>query len=109
MIYWNKQPSEKLPKTIDFTDALPTGETLTSATVTATDSAAVDVSTKLIGGVVVVTPNVRINLLADVAASAGPPPVVPLGEGLFRIRFRAVTTPGAYILEEDVELTILEE
>jgi hypothetical protein len=98
MIYWSKQPSENIPKTIDFTDALPTGETLNASagTITATNAAGTDVTATLLDDQDVDSPYATIRILPSTA-------------GIFHLRFLLVTTPGAFILEEDVELTVKEQ
>jgi hypothetical protein len=92
--YWGKQPAESFPQTMEVI-TLPSGESVSSAAVTATDSAGTDVSATLFAAPVVDTPYVTIHLM-------------PCAAGVYRIRFLFATTPSAFILEEDVELTVKE-
>ena len=109
MIYWSKQPDEKTPITIDFSDALPAGETLNASgsEIAATNSAGVDVSADLIAGKTIASPYASCTILAK--TTAGVPPLDVNTAGVYRLRFLMITTPGAYKLEQDVELTIREE
>lgn len=59
-----KQSLELYPISIDFTDRLPDGITLTAATVIATDPAGVDVTADTLGTPVVSSPVVTIPLKA---------------------------------------------
>jgi ABC-type Fe3+-hydroxamate transport system substrate-binding protein len=97
MIRFQKTPYENIPLTLDFVDALPTGETLDSSpTITATDVDGNDVTADLIDDVTVVSPQVTVRLLAVV------------DPGVYLIRYLMTTTPGAYTPEADVKLTVKE-
>lgn len=99
MIYIERQPSERTPETIDFTDKLPTGQTLDPVAVgavTARNAAGTDVTATLISGTSISSPYVTIGL-------------IPIAAGLYKIRFLMPTTPGSYLIEQDVTLRVREE
>jgi hypothetical protein len=95
MIYWSKKPSEVIPKTIDFTDSLPVGESAVSAVVTACDEDGEDVSEDVFDDLSVVSPNVTVTLLVNGAAA------------VYALKYLITTTSG-FVIEEDVELTVRE-
>lgn len=93
MITWTKTTLEQIPKTIDFAEALPIGETVGSCTITATNAAGADVSLTILGTKTVASPNVTIVLLPCVA-------------GVYALTYLVTTSPSAYIIEEFAELIV---
>jgi hypothetical protein len=90
-----KYATEVRPITIDFTGALPSGETLVAgSTVTAVNSLGVDASAALLGTKTVASPDITIIIKATAA-------------GTYVITFTAITTPTTFSLVEYVNLTVL--
>jgi len=92
-----KQPREVIPCTMDFVKALPAGEAINTLDVKVYDPDEVDVSSSIISG----TPT-KVGTKVSLVVKAGT-------SGLdYKIEFIIVTTPGAYTLEEEVELQVKE-
>jgi hypothetical protein len=98
MLYQSKQPGEKIPLEIDLANSLPEGESLAASghTISATDSAAQDVTNALLSSVSVTSPKVLVVIEPSVA-------------GTYKLRFLMKTSPTGYFVEEDVTLIVKEK
>jgi len=94
MMEKTKFTTEVIPLTVDFTAALPTGETVSaSSTVTAVTSAGVDATAALLTGVT----NTSTTLSVTIKATAA---------GAWLITYTAITSPGGFKIVEQVQLTV---
>jgi hypothetical protein len=93
-----KQPAERYAISMDFTDKLPDGQTILSATCTALDEAGADASSTVLDGACGIAGSALTQIIK--AGTAGQ---------RYDLTFRATLTPGSYILEEDVALFVREE
>jgi hypothetical protein len=92
-----KYTTEIIPLTVDFTAALPTGETVgATSTVTAATNATppVDATTALLTG----QTNTTVLLTATVKASA---------IGTWMLTYTAITSPGGFKIVEYLQLTVI--
>lgn len=90
-----KRPTEIVPVTIDYTGALPSGETVSaSSTVTAATSAGVDATSTVLTGQSNTTTHLSIVLKATSA-------------GYYLLTFTAITSPSAYKIIEEMQLTVI--
>jgi hypothetical protein len=92
---FSKQPAETYTIGIPFAGKLPTGTTVVSGTVSATDPAGTDVTGTVLGSAVVAV----VNNEARVRVLAGEHGVE------YRLRF-VVTLDNSDVLEEDVLMTV---
>lgn len=95
MIYWTKKPDEVVPGTLGFATAIPSTETVDTATATAVDSSGTDVSATLLGTVSIDEAGQNVTLIFN-AISAG----------IYVITVEVVTDPGDYVVAEQITLTV---
>jgi len=96
----SKRITESKPLGIEFSNSMPEGEILNSATstVTAEDSSGTDRSSILIGSVEVINETLlQCKVLADGVLNTE-----------YIITFKGVTLPSAYVIEEQILLQIRE-
>lgn len=97
MIYMRKTPNEKIPHTVHFTDLLPEDEALDSFnTLSAVDEDGNDATSDLIDG--------SGSLSSPDASFVSK----AIGAGVYTVTMILLTTPGSYLLEEIVILTVVE-
>ena len=95
MMEKTKTTAEIVPVPVDFTGALPSGETVgASSTVTATNSLGADVTGTLLSGKTNTTTTLTITVLASLV-------------GIFTITFTVNTSPSGFKIIEYMQLTVL--
>lgn len=93
MLQWAKYYNEDISRTIEFSIALPTGDSIDTVEVLALDSTGTDVTSSLIGGTAISGTKVSVRIL-------------PSGVGKYILSVIVNTTPNAYKIDQEVDLLV---
>lgn len=92
---FTKQPSEIYPISVDYSDVLDTGETISSESVTATDSAGTDVTATLIDSTEISGSTIKAVIKAGTTGNK------------YKLTFKA-TTSDSNLYEDDITMRVVE-
>lgn len=93
---FTKSSNEIFPVEVDFTDSLPTGETLSTGAVSAVDLATGLTDNTVLGSTTASISSPKASFIATGGTN---------GES-FKIVLAVTTTPGGYVFQENILMTI---